>query len=62
MLIWLLWLLIETLWKRRRTRAQFSRRLRRAGLPEDIVEALGARYHPPGTVRTMIRELRGSDD
>jgi len=60
LLVWLPWLLIETLWKRRRTRGQFRRRLRRLGLPEDVVDVLGKRYHPPGLVRMAIRELRES--
>ena len=57
LLVWLPWLLIETLWKRRRTRDQFRRRLRRSGLPEDVVNVLGERYHSPGLVRMVILEL-----
>jgi len=55
-------LLIETLWRRRRTRDQFRRRLRRAGLPEDVIKTVADRYHEPGLIRSLFREVWSSDE
>ena len=43
------------LWRRRRTRRHFERRLRRNGLPEDVIEELSCRYHSGGLLRGLMR-------
>ena len=59
LIIWLLGQLIGftigLLWARRRSRYVFRRRLRRNGLPEDVIEEVVWRYHPPGLIRELIR-------
>lgn len=40
---------------RRRSRDVFERRLRRNGLPEDVVEEIMQRYHARGLLRDLIR-------
>jgi len=46
---------IGFLWRRRRTRHHFERRLRRNGLPENVVEELSCRYHSGGLIRALMR-------
>jgi SOS response regulatory protein OraA/RecX len=46
---------IGLLHARRRSRYVFERRLRRNGLPEDVVEEVARRYHPPRVLRDLIR-------
>jgi len=43
---------------RRRSRYVFERRLRRNGLPEDVIEEIAWRYHPPRLIRDSIRSDR----
>jgi len=46
---------IACLYARRRSRYIFERRLRRNGLPEDVIAEIARRYHPPGLIRSLIR-------
>ena len=46
---------LGTLWRRRCSRRSFRNRLRRNGLPDDVVETIASRYHPPGLIRDVIR-------
>ena len=46
---------IGLLWARRRSRHVFRRRLRWNGLPDDVIEEVAWRYHPPGLIRELIR-------
>jgi hypothetical protein len=49
---------LSLLWARRGSRWVFERRLRRNGLPEDVIDEIVWRYHPPGLIRDLIRLAR----
>ena len=62
LVIWLLGQVIGFaigfLYARRRSRLVFERRLCRNGLPEDVIEEITSRYHPPRLLRDAIRSDR----
>ncbi len=62
LVVWFLGQLVGFLiglgWARCRSRRVFRRRLRRNGLPADVVDEIGRRYHRPGLLRAMLRSDR----